>query len=155
MSKAQNEVLGIIFPLLPEHIRKFFDEEKTVFVKFIGRNNRLNVRSGYRLFMYQSRTNKEVVAEAKISEVSSGTVDEVLRKFGDKLFLSESELRQYAGDRMDKNMIVLLLTSLRKYSVPLKMKKPITMTGQYMTKQMYESLKEPIRSTPQTATETG
>lgn len=43
------------------------------------------------MFFYESRGGKEVVGEARIIEVGSGTVDEVLARFGDDLFLTRPE----------------------------------------------------------------
>jgi len=49
------------------------------------------LQAGSRLFFYESRGGKEVVGEARIIEVGSGTVDEVLARFGDDLFLTRPE----------------------------------------------------------------
>jgi hypothetical protein len=136
----------MIFPLLPEHTRRFFEDGKTVFVKFFGKgSNPQRLRIGSRLFFYESERNKEVVGEAKIVEINSETADTVLTKYGHTLFLTPAELDEYAKQRREKKMLVLVLKGAKRYKTPLKLKKSVTMAGQYMTAQMHESMIRSMR----------
>lgn len=135
MRKDDRHIVGIIYPLIPQHICRFFEDRKKVFVKFVGGFPR-KLQSGSTLFFYESRSNKEVVGEARIVEIGSGTVEEVLARFGMDLFLTRNELEEYAGNRKSKRMLVLSLRDIRKYAVPLRLEKSVTMAGQYMTKTM-------------------
>lgn len=88
-----NETMSMIFPLVPNQLQRFFEDRKTVFVKFTARQappERLRI--GSRLFFYESRRKQEVVGEARIAEISTGTIEQVLARFGDKLFLTQTEL---------------------------------------------------------------
>lgn len=114
--------------------------EKKIFVKFVGRAPKM-LQPGAKLFFYESRSKKEIVGEARITELSYGTVGEVVEKYANDLFLTRKELEEYAGDRRGKRMLVLRLSNARKYSLPLRMDKPVTMAGQYMTKRMYNGLR--------------
>lgn len=139
---VDKEVIGVIFPILPHHLQRFFEERKRVFVKYLGRDvppERLTV--GSKLFFYQSRNRKEIVGEGKIEEISDGTVEEVLAKFGDDLFLTRSELGIYAGNRETKKVLVLVLKEVKHYSTPLKLRRSVTMPRQYMTRNMLSNLK--------------
>jgi hypothetical protein len=138
----EKDTIGIVFPMLRDHIQRIFQDQKNVFVKFLAREvlpRRL--RAGSRLFFYQSGGSKEIVGEARIDEIAVGTVQEVLAKFGERLFITRSELEEYAGNRGAKTMLILLLDDPKKYKVPLKLGKSVTMAGQYMTKEMYDTLK--------------
>jgi hypothetical protein len=136
----QDPTIGIVYPLFQEHLQRFFDKGKTVFVKFLlGRPTRLN--PGLRLFFYQSKSRKEIVGEARIVDISSITADEVLSAYGDRLFLNSEEFREYVGDRHSKPMLVLILEGFERYSSPLKLDKSVTMAGQYMTKTMLDKAK--------------
>jgi hypothetical protein len=137
------KVIGIIFPVLPHHLPRFFENHKTVFVKFVGRHSLSGqIHRGSKLFFYESMGNKEVVGEARIVEVSTGTMDEVLARHGDELFLTRTELEQYAGNRRAQRMLVLVLQDVKKYKVHFRLGKGLTMAGQYMTKAMYLRLSE-------------
>lgn len=59
----------------------------------------------------------------------------------DELFLTRSELEEYAGSRRGNKMLTLVLEDVKKYVVPLRLDKSITMAGQYMTKTMLKSLR--------------
>jgi len=143
--KDGKDVLGIIFPVLPEHLRRFFEGKKRVFVKFVG-NVPLWLQSGSKLFFYESRSDKEVVGEARIVEIGAGTVEEVLAEYGEDLFPTRIELEEYAGDRKAKRMLVLVLGDVKKYAIPLRLDKSVTMAGQYMTKSMYDDLRAKQRT---------
>jgi len=146
-SKDQKDTIGIIFPVLPEHLHRFFERQKRVFVKFVGREVvPRSLQSGSRLFFYESRSNKEIVGEAKIVEITSGTIEEALAKYGEDLFLTRIELEDYAGDRKTKRMLALVLEDVKKYTVPLRPNKSVTMAGQYMTKSMYDDLRAKQRT---------
>lgn len=146
-SKDKKNTIGIIFPVLPEHLGRFFERQKRVFVKFVGREVvPRSLQSGSKLFFYESRSNKEIVGEARIVEITIGTVEEMLAKHGEDLFLTRIELEEYAADRKAKRMLVLVLEDAKKYAVPLRLDKSITMAGQYMTKSMYNDLRAKQRA---------
>jgi hypothetical protein len=142
VSTERSGVVGIIFPLLPEHIRRFFDGRKRVFVKFLSRQTiPTRVEPNSRMFFYRSRNNREVMGEAKIVEAASGTLEEVLSKFGEELFLTPTELELYVGRRKSKKMLVLVLEDVREYAIPLRLDKSVTMAGKYMTESMLKNLR--------------
>ena len=144
---ASKDTVGIIFPVLPEHIHRFFERRKRVFVKFLAREiipPKLQV--GSKLFFYQSRSNKEVVGEARIVEIGNGTVEEVHARFDCDLFLTPTELEEYAGNRKAKRMLFFVLEDAKKYAVPLRLNKSVTMAGQYMTKKMLKNLRSNYRT---------
>ena len=83
MHTADDEIVGVIFPIFPHHLQRFLKEQKKVFVKCLGKDvppEKLLV--GSRLFFYQSSSKNEIVGEARIGKISDGTVEEVLAKFG-------------------------------------------------------------------------
>jgi hypothetical protein len=96
---------------------------------------------GSKLFFYESKGSKEIVGEARIAEMTQGTVDEVLGRFGADLFLTRNELEAYAGNRRERRMLVLILEDITRYAVPLKLDKGVTMAGRYITKTMLENLR--------------
>jgi hypothetical protein len=141
-SEDANDYVGVMFPILPEHCQRFFEGRKTVFVKYMSRESLpRRLHSGSRLFLYQSRNNREIVGEARIVEMASATLEEVLARFGDDVFLTRTELEEYSGTRKGKRMLVLVLEEARKYASSLKLDKSITMAGQYMTKKTLRELK--------------
>jgi hypothetical protein len=148
LSRKPSQIVGIIFPFLPTHVRRFFDEGKTVFVKFYGiQTTPKRLSTGDTLFFYESKGNKEIVGEARIVEVDQGTPSEILTKHGDRLFLMADEFEEYVGERKGRKMLVLVVEGARKYANPLKLGKSLTMAGQYMTKEFHDQLKASGRAT--------
>lgn len=138
-------VLGIIFPLSQRHIERFFEENKTVFVKFYGKESLPSrLRPGSKLYFYQSGGGKEIVGEAKIVDISSGTLDQVWSRFAGSLFLSRSEFEAYVGERKQRRMLVLVLERARKYQFSLRLNRPVTMAGEYMTQETHDKLKTKV-----------
>jgi hypothetical protein len=141
--ESASDTVGIIFPLLRGHAERFLSESKTVFVKFFGKGRMpLRLRPGSKLFLYESQSKKEIVGEAKVVRVESMPASSVMSVYGDKVFLNETEFKDYVGLRMDRTMLVLVLADPKRYSVPLKLDKSVTMAGQYMTREMYVYLCE-------------
>jgi len=141
VSTGHDDTVGVVFPVFREHIERFLSERKKVFVKFAGERMFPRLQVGSKLFFYESQGGKEIVGEARIVEITQGTVDEVLARFGRDLFLTRSELEVYAGSRRGRRMLVLVLEDMTRYSSPLKLDRGITMAGRYITKTMLEDLR--------------
>lgn len=131
MPEIQSSILGIIYPLQRNHVSRFFDKKKSVYVKFVQGLPRRLV-PGSRLFFYESGGNKEIVGEARILEVSAGNIEEVWSRFGHAIFLTRTELERYVGNRRTKKMLVLLVGRAERYATPLRLQKQITKGGRYM-----------------------
>lgn len=136
-----SQILGIVFPLLPQHAERLLNQGKTIFVKFFSKE-RIPVRlqSGSRLFLYESKGNKEIVGEARIVRIDTLPASEVMSVHGSRLFLTKSEFEDYVGNRRDKKMLVLLLEDAKKYPVPLKLGRSVTMAGRYMRRELYSQI---------------
>jgi len=68
------------------------------------------------------------------------TLSEVVPAYGSRLFLTEDELREYSGGRDNKKMMVFVLGGITKYPEAKCLGRRITMVGEYMTKEEYNSL---------------
>jgi hypothetical protein len=144
LNSKTDPVVGIIFPVKPEHAERFFNSPvgQKVFVKFFGKERTpRRLSSGARLFFYRSGGGKEIIGEAKITEIDSGTLDQVWKEYCNALFLTRAELESYVGDRKARQMLVLVTENAKKYSTPLKLQWAVTKAGQYMTKELYDRLR--------------
>lgn len=142
----QNEIIGIIFPILPNHVERFFADGKTVFVKFVSRAP-TRLQTGHRLFFYKSRNDRELVGEALISGIETKPPKDILSDFHDRLFLTRKEMEQYVGNRQSKEMLVLILSKVKKYHAAIRLERPVTMAGQYVTRRMYRENAQLSRET--------
>ena len=140
-----NEIIGVVYPVPVQYIDRLFDEDRNVFVKYV-RSPSIKVNPRDKVLIYASQGSKEVVGEGIIDALYFKTPEEVLKKYGDKLFLTRDELYDYARSQptrpLTKKMLVLVLSGLRKYSDAIKYPRPMTMAGEYITREKYESLVE-------------
>ena len=130
------EAIGIVYPIPKEIMNSLFNEKKSVFVKFTHQPSKktiIRIKEGMKLYLYESHSENCFVGEADISKVSYLLLEDILKKYREKLIISEKDLREYAQGRESKMLLVLNLVNIKKYDKPRKSKKRITMAGHYIT----------------------
>jgi hypothetical protein len=137
-------IVGIVFPVPQEFVDRLLIEQRNIFVKYVPRVSSVKISPKQKMVIYASHGSKEIVGEGLIESVQFLTPDEVLKKYGQKVFLNKEELIAYAQRQPNrdasKKMLVLVLTRLRKYACPKKFHKPISMVGQYLREKEYLEL---------------
>lgn len=138
------KIEGVIYPVSYNFAMNIFKKKKNIFVKYLTheptKKTEVFLRKGMKLFIYISKSNKSVIGEAVIDEIYFMNFLEILSKFKSKLFISESELRKYSEGREHKNAQVLKIKDVVLYHKEKPVKKPITMTGIYLTNQNKKSI---------------
>ncbi|MCJ7632754.1 DUF365 domain-containing protein [Candidatus Bathyarchaeota archaeon] len=139
-----SEIIGVVYPIPINLIGRLLMSEKDVFVKYLPHTTNVNLKLGSKLLFYASRASREIVGESIVKSVEFLTPDDALSKYGDRLMLSREELAEYTSGRPTrtsaKKMLVLTLSKVRRYSRPVKYPRPLTMTGEYLTRKKYKSL---------------
>lgn len=139
-----DKIAGFIFPVPEKFVNRLLCENRNVFVKYLARTSNPRIVPRNKVVFYASQGTKELVGEGVIQAIEFLTPDEVLGKYGDKVFLDRDELIKYAtqvpGRKLTKKMLVLVLSKVKKYSPRPKWMKPITMAGQYFTQDAYKEL---------------
>jgi hypothetical protein len=127
-----------IYPFLLDHIERIF-VGKDVVCKYVGRGQP-SIDKGSKLLFYGSGGRFEIIGEGTIDSAEFLTPAETISKYGMRLFISQKELDEYKGVRPpERKLFVLVLRKIRKYSKPIKLGKPVTMSGQTITKETYEN----------------
>ena len=133
-------VYGVIYPVPERYMRRFF-EGKTIFVKYLPRKAK-GLESGTKLLLYASGISKTIMGEATIRKVEYMPLDLALQKYEDNIFLTKDELLEYShkfGNREKKDLLLLHLKNIKKYTKPVTYPKPITMAGLYIDRDAYLS----------------
>jgi hypothetical protein len=132
---------AVIYPL-PSHLAfRILQDKKSVFVKYPTHEViSPKLASCKKLLLYISSSNKEIAGEAEITLISLMTLSEVVSAYGSSLFLTEDELREYSGGRDNKKMMVFVLAKITQYPEVKCLGRRITMVGEYMSKEEYNSL---------------
>lgn len=137
------ETRGAIFPIPDLFKDRLFDGKHNVFVKYLSHNStKLTARK--KILFYASGVVKALVGEGEIEKIEFLLPQEVIRSYGNELFLSESEFKTYgrssASRAPSKKVLTLVLKKLRKYPKPIKLIKAMTMAGLYINAEEYDSL---------------
>ena len=139
-----NDIAGVIFPILPQFVDRLLLDGRNVFVKYVPKVTGLRIAPKHRVLFYVSHGSKQIVGEGKIEEIRLLTPNEALKEYGNQLFLNKDELTQYTLRQPErepsKKMLILVLSSLRRYPEPKKFKRPISMAGQYLNQKEYAEL---------------
>jgi len=139
-----SELVGVIYPIPLPYVSRVFAEKRNVFVKYLTHSTSTKLTPRKKILFYASHGQKEIVGEAVIKKIEFLSPMEVLEKYGAKVFLKSDELMSYVSQQSSrtasKKMLVLVLSQLREYSKGVKWKKPISMAGEYLTKENYSTL---------------
>ena len=143
------DIAGVIYPIPLEFVSRIFAEQKKVFVKYVAHETCIGLVPKNKILFYASLGQKEIVGEAIIKTIEFLTPIRVLEKYGDNVFLNRDELMEYASQQssrtISKKMLVLVLSKPRRYARGINYEKPITMAGEYLTKERYNALFQEIR----------
>ncbi|MGD0330091.1 MAG: DUF365 domain-containing protein [Nitrososphaeria archaeon] len=143
----KEEVVGVVFPILPQQVHRIMDGQKTVFVKkihFTPRDlKKYRLKKGMKLFLYVSGSGKTLAGEAEIANIEFLSYKEILAKYKESLVLSEKEFYDYYTTSQTqlsykKPLLVLSLTKVQKYPTGKTYHKTISLSGEYVKKKDYE-----------------
>lgn len=131
----------MIYPLTQNLIDRFFEDSKTVFIKFPTHEIiSTNLKSCKKLIFYKSHGGWELIGEGNIMNVLLMSIHDVYTHFEKELFLSKVELDSYVKSRFNKKVLVFQLSALRKYKQPIKLDHYLTMVGEYITQENYTQI---------------
>ncbi|MBN2566784.1 DUF365 domain-containing protein [Candidatus Woesearchaeota archaeon] len=138
------DIEGVIYPVPYDLAMNIFKKNKKIFVKYLTheptKKTVVRLKKGMKLYIYSSQSKKVILGEGVIDEISFLNRSEILSKFDDELFISESELRDYSKGRESKKAQVLKIKNIVLYPKGKIVKRAITMTGIYVTGQNKKSI---------------
>ena len=144
MSEGGN-IIGATFPVPKPLLGRILDEGKTVFVK----PSTLRLKPGMKIIFYASREEQGWHGEAEVESVEHFTsVEEIIRKYREELFLTPEELRKYERDRAKwhsrgrrpRPWMVVKLKNIRKFPKIVKPKMFIAVSGRYVREDEYREI---------------
>ncbi|WP_177188057.1 DUF365 domain-containing protein [Methanolobus profundi] len=138
-----DSIIGVVFPLHKNVIDFMFSNKKDVFVKYTSRQPKKTntiIQEGMKLYIYESGGIKSIIGEAIIKKSQYLDLDSILNSYPERTMVTEEDLKAYAEGREEKKALVLELSNLMKYETPVKLLKPITMAGLYLTDERKKEL---------------
>jgi hypothetical protein len=134
------EIVGVTYPIPKQYMDRFFKEGKNVFVKPATVWKQL--KPGMKFVFYQSHEDTGFVGEARIKRVVlSENPMQFFETFGDRIFLTKDELKEYIKSqerwgrresRKKRLWMAIELEGIKKYDKPIKPKRFVPVGGQYL-----------------------
>ena len=141
MTHSDSLAFGAVYPLSKNLISRILDDKRLVFAKFLAhRSPETNLGTGSLILFYETGGIKSIVGEAMINRVEFIKPYEIEFTGSRRFFLEREEFASYVNKfpgREKKAMLVAYLESLKRYEVPRKWPYPMTMAGQYITRDEY------------------
>lgn len=136
------EIYAVIYPIPKTYTSGLFESSRLVYLKYTPHEVISdNLKRCKKLLFYESKGEKKVVGEGEIEKIELLSLEEVLRKYEEELFLNKKELYSYADGR-EKKPLVFKLKNTQRFEEEIKLKNPITMGGKQLTKEEYNQLLE-------------
>ena len=132
-------MIGIIYPLPSSFIERVKGKKNFFFIKNAPHESLpLKLEIGKLVLFY---CNKTIFAEGKIKNMALQDLNEILKIR--KTIQTKEELKEYCGSgfKKFKKQIVFELIDIKVYDPPLICPFSITMTGQYITPEVYNTIR--------------
>jgi hypothetical protein len=147
---CMSDITGVTFPIPKLYMSRFFDEGKTIFIKPATIFKEL--RAGMKFVFYQSQEDTGYIGDAIIKKIEVSEDPYIFFDiFGNNIYLNKQELENYIkatekwrlahskrksrsrrNSRPRSKWIAIELCSITKYDMPMKPKRFISMSGQYI-----------------------
>lgn len=136
-----------MYPILPQHVDRMFDEEKDIFVKF-SKHKHLAEGS---IIIFHVSEKKEFAGEGVIKNVEKLEPNEAWTRYSNRIFLTKKEYDSYVSrsplaKRKPKAIMVYALHQLRRYEKPIPSTRRMTLAGYYIAQKDYEDIVRQQRS---------
>jgi hypothetical protein len=144
---SMSEIIGVSFPIHKWNINRFFENEKTVFIKPATVFKEL--KKGQKFIFYQSREDTGYAGEAIIKSITirDDPLD-FFEIFGETIFLTREEVRHYIEEnkkwkslknrqskkRKPRPWMAIELEKIKKYSEVKKIDGFVPVSGMYIKK---------------------
>lgn len=134
--KQEIPISGVIYPLFREIIDYMYRDNKDIFVKFVPhkhtKKSKNKLRTGMKIYFYQSKANKEIIGEATIMKIDYMYPSQILENYQGRLIIPPTDFKKYSKGRETKMAMVLELSKNIKYKKLVRLSIPLTMNGLYV-----------------------
>lgn len=133
----EKKIMGVSHPVPTEYARRIYDEGKDVFV---GKSYLGKVSPGDKFIIYESHGARAYTGWADIKSIGKQKTADILKKYGDRLIVTEEEFREYSKGR--KEMNVIEFENFEKFKNPVKPKRFVTVAGKYIDEEEFKIITE-------------
>ncbi|HOK05364.1 MAG TPA: DUF365 domain-containing protein [Victivallales bacterium] len=131
----EKKIWGVSHPVPTEYARRIYNEGKDVFV---GKSYLGKVAPGDKFIIYESHGAKAYTGWADIKSIGKQGTSDILKKYGNRLMITEEEFREYSKGR--KEMNVIEFENFKKFKKPVKPKRFVTVAGKYIYEEEFKMI---------------
>ncbi|KAF5053247.1 hypothetical protein DSECCO2_400420 [anaerobic digester metagenome] len=121
------EIKGVSHPIPTEYAERIYNNEKTV---FISKKQLGNVGKGDKFIIYESHGAKAYTGWADIVSIQKMKPAAITRKYKNQLMITTEELKEYARNRAEMNVIEF--ENFQKFKKPVVPKRFVAVSGKYI-----------------------
>jgi hypothetical protein len=129
------KIVGVTHPIPTEYAEKIYNDGKNV---FIGKSYLGKVSEGDKFIIYESHGAKAYTGSAEIKFIDKMKPELILKKYKNKLIVTETEFKEYSKNR--KEMTIIEFENFKKFKNPVKPKRFITVAGKYIYEDEFDMI---------------
>lgn len=132
------KIKGVSHPIPTKFAERIYNNNKSVFV---GKSYLGKVSKGDKFILYESYGEKAYTGWGDIKFIGKMKPAEIIKKYNDKLMITEKEFKDYSAGRSEMNVIEF--DNFEKFKKPVPPEKYyVTILGKYIYENEYQYITE-------------
>ncbi len=131
------EIKGVSHPIPTEYAERIYKNGKTVFV---GKSHLGKVEKGDKFIIYESHGAKAYTGWADIVSIQKMKPAAITRNYKDQLMITAEELKEYAKNKSEMNVIEF--ENFQKFKKPVVPKRFVTVAGKYIYEDEFKMIEK-------------
>ncbi|SCG85420.1 DUF365 domain-containing protein [Methanobacterium congolense] len=131
------DIKGVTHPIPTEYAERIYNNEKTVFV---GKSHLGRVEKGDKFIIYESHGAKAYTGWADIVSIQKMKPAAITRKYKNQLMITAEELKEYAKNKPEMNVIEF--ENFQKFKKPVVPERFVTVAGKYIYENEFKMIEK-------------
>ncbi|MBP2046741.1 DUF365 domain-containing protein [Methanobacterium aggregans] len=131
------EIKGVSHPIPTEYAERIYNNGKTVFV---SKSHLGKVEKGDKFIIYESHGAKAYTGWADIISIQKMKTAAITRKYKNQLMITAEELKKYAKNRTEMNVIEF--ENFQKFKKPVTPKRFVAVSGKYLYEDEFKMIEK-------------
>jgi hypothetical protein len=131
------QIYGVSHPIPTKYAERIYNEGKNVFInkKQLGK-----VKKGDKFIIYESHGAKAYTGWADIVSIQKMKLTAIKMRYKAKLMITSEELKEYAKDKTEMNVIEF--KNFEKFKTPVKPVSFVTVAGKYVYEDEFKMIEK-------------
>ena len=131
------EIKGVTHPVPTEYAERIYNKGKTVFV---SKSHLGKVKKGDKFIIYESHGARAYTGWADVVSIQKMKPTAITRKYKNQLMITTEELKEYAKNRPEMNVIEF--ENFQKFKKPVIPKRFVAVSGKYIYENEFKMIEK-------------